>query len=143
MLRWLTTNLRTFFLAFVLALAVWVTAVTSANPDLTQAYPNPIQIEFIGVRPGEKLFEEVTHKGENFAPTTHPKICRFISQPADLAQIRKTLQRLRANLHQFEADELKLMLKEAVPDYEPYLAPDNRIVQLIANPEDQHGQAGV
>jgi FlaA1/EpsC-like NDP-sugar epimerase len=102
-----------------------------------------IQIEFIGVRPGEKLFEEVTHKGENFAPTTHPKICRFISQPADLAQIRKTLQRLRANLHQFEADELKLMLKEAVPDYEPYLAPDNRIVQLIAKPEDQHNQAGV
>jgi hypothetical protein len=60
-----------------------------------------------------------------------------------LAQIRKTLQRLRANLHQFEADELKLMLKEAVPDYEPYLGPDNRIVQLIAKPEDQHGQAGV
>ena len=52
MLRWLTTNLRTFFLAFVLALAVWVTAVTSANPDLTQAYPNPIPIEFIGQDPG-------------------------------------------------------------------------------------------
>lgn len=52
MLRWLTTNLRTFFLAFVLALAVWVTAVTSANPDLTQTYPNPIQIEFIGQDPG-------------------------------------------------------------------------------------------
>jgi YbbR domain-containing protein len=51
MLRWLTTNLRTFFWAFVLALAVWVTAVTSANPDLTQAYPNPIQIEFIGQDP--------------------------------------------------------------------------------------------
>ncbi len=52
MLRWLTTNLRTFLLAFVLALAVWVTAVTSANPDLTQAYPNPIPIEFIGQDPG-------------------------------------------------------------------------------------------
>jgi YbbR domain-containing protein len=52
MLRWLTTNLRTFFWAFALALAVWVTAVTSANPDLTQAYPNPITIEFIGQDPG-------------------------------------------------------------------------------------------
>ena len=80
-----------------------------------------IQIEFIGIRPGEKLFEEVTHKGEHFAPTTHPKICRFLSQPADLDQIRQTLQRLGANLHQFEADELKLMLKAALPDYEPYL----------------------
>ena len=52
MLRWLTRNLRTFLLAFVLALAVWVTAVTAANPDVTQAYPNPIPIEFIGQDPG-------------------------------------------------------------------------------------------
>ena len=101
-----------------------------------------IQIEFTGVRPGEKLFEEVTRKGENFAPTTHPKICRFLSSPADLDQIRKTLQRLRANLHQFKADELKLMLKEAVPDYQPCLAPDKRIGQLITKPEDQRSQTG-
>ncbi|MGA2490870.1 MAG: CdaR family protein [Anaerolineales bacterium] len=52
MLRWLTTNLRTFLLAFVLALAVWVTAVTSANPDVAQAYPNPITIDFVGQNPG-------------------------------------------------------------------------------------------
>ena len=35
MLRWLTTNLRTFLLAFILALAVWVTAITASNPDQT------------------------------------------------------------------------------------------------------------
>lgn len=48
MIRWLTTNLRTFLLAFALSIAVWVTAVTAADPDETQAYPNPIPIEFIG-----------------------------------------------------------------------------------------------
>jgi YbbR domain-containing protein len=52
MFRWLATNLRTFLLAFGLALAVWVTAVTAANPDETQVYPNPIPIEFIGQDPG-------------------------------------------------------------------------------------------
>ena len=52
MLRWLTRNLRTFLLAFILALAVWVTAVTAANPDVTQAYPNLIPIEFVGQDPG-------------------------------------------------------------------------------------------
>lgn len=52
MLRWLTTNLRTFVLAFALALAVWVTAVTAADPDETQAFPRPVQIEFIGQDPG-------------------------------------------------------------------------------------------
>lgn len=52
MFRWLATNLRTFLLAFGLALTVWVTAVTAANPDETQIYPNPIPIEFIGQDPG-------------------------------------------------------------------------------------------
>jgi YbbR domain-containing protein len=52
MFRWLAINFRTFLLAFVLAIAVWVTAVTSANPDETQIYPLPVPIEFIGQDPG-------------------------------------------------------------------------------------------
>jgi YbbR domain-containing protein len=52
MFRWLVTNLRTFLLAFALALAVWFTAVTAANPDETQVYPNLIPIEYIGQDPG-------------------------------------------------------------------------------------------
>lgn len=44
MFRWLATNLRTFLLAFALALVVWVTAVTAANPDensgLSKSYPD-------------------------------------------------------------------------------------------------------
>ena len=51
MFRWLATNFRTFLLAFALALAVWVTAVTAANPDVTQAYPKPIPIEYLGQDP--------------------------------------------------------------------------------------------
>jgi YbbR domain-containing protein len=51
MFRWLATNLRTFLLAFALALVVWVTAVTAANPDQTLTYPGPIPIEFIGQDP--------------------------------------------------------------------------------------------
>jgi FlaA1/EpsC-like NDP-sugar epimerase len=82
-----------------------------------------IQIEFVGVRPGEKLFEEITHNGENFVPTSHAKIRRFISQPADVTEIRRSLQKLRGALHEVEADELKLLLRQAVPDYSPYLPP--------------------
>jgi len=52
MLRWFSTNLRTFLLALILALVVWVIAVTVSNPDVTQAYPNPISIEFVGQDPG-------------------------------------------------------------------------------------------
>ena len=59
MLRWLGTNLRTFLLAFALALAVWVTAVTAANPDETLTYPKPIPIEFIGQDSGLIMNESV------------------------------------------------------------------------------------
>jgi YbbR domain-containing protein len=52
MLRWLGTNLRTFLLAFALALAVWVSAVTSADPDETRPFPAAVPIEFIGQDPG-------------------------------------------------------------------------------------------
>ncbi|MCX6914414.1 MAG: polysaccharide biosynthesis protein, partial [Verrucomicrobia bacterium] len=87
-----------------------------------------IQIEFIGMRPGEKLFEEISRTGENFAPTTHSKIFRFISQPADLAWISETLQELRKGIHQLKPDQIKLRLREALPDYTPSLA------QRVASP---------
>jgi FlaA1/EpsC-like NDP-sugar epimerase len=99
-----------------------------------------IQIEFTGIRPGEKLFEEITRKGENFAPTTHSKIYRFLSQPADLARFRQTLQTLRDNLHQLEADQLKVMLKAVLPDYKPNPVPDDSTLLPVAKPEEDHGQ---
>jgi FlaA1/EpsC-like NDP-sugar epimerase len=85
-----------------------------------------IKIEFIGIRPGEKLFEELSHSGENFVPTSHPKICRFISQPPEVADLRRTLQNLRTNLHETGTNDLKALLKRAVPDYTPHLPEDGQ-----------------
>jgi FlaA1/EpsC-like NDP-sugar epimerase len=97
-----------------------------------------IQIEFIGIRPGEKLFEEISHRGECFVPTTHPKILRFVSSPADWGELRKTLRRLRANLFQLDPDQLKQLLKEAVPEYDPHV---NSSAQILASGlEPKHSQ---
>jgi FlaA1/EpsC-like NDP-sugar epimerase len=35
-----------------------------------------IEMRFTGVRPGEKLYEEVFFSGENVVPTEHPKVLR-------------------------------------------------------------------
>ncbi len=80
-----------------------------------------IQIKFIGIRPGEKLFEELTYKGENFVPTTHPKIRRFVSHSADLAQLRETLQQLRTHMDHADTEGIKRELRQAVPEYAPKL----------------------
>ncbi len=51
-MRWIFRNLRSLVLAFVLALAVWVSAVTAADPDEVRAYPRSIPLEIIGQDPG-------------------------------------------------------------------------------------------
>lgn len=80
-----------------------------------------IEIEFIGLRPGEKLFEELSHQGENITQTHHPKIMRFVSEPQPLAKIKGTFETLSNELHRSEPGQLKLLLKQAVPEYHPYM----------------------
>jgi FlaA1/EpsC-like NDP-sugar epimerase len=80
-----------------------------------------IDIVFTGLRPGEKLFEELSYEGENILPTDHPKIMRFVCEPQPLKEVRKHLGLLAAHLYDAEANQLKLLLKEAVPEYQPFL----------------------
>lgn len=51
MWRGFSQNLRTFLLALVLALAVWISAVTSADPDQVRIYPEPVTLEIVGQDP--------------------------------------------------------------------------------------------
>jgi len=80
-----------------------------------------IQIEFTGIRPGEKLFEELSHKAENVVRTQHPKILRLLAAPGDLSRVRETLDRLCADAGGADPDGIKLKLREAVPEYTPFL----------------------
>lgn len=50
-MRSFAANFRTFLLALVLGVAVWISAVTSADPDEIRVYPNPIPLEIIGNDP--------------------------------------------------------------------------------------------
>lgn len=52
MLRWLGANFRTFLVALSLAIVVWISAVNSSDPDVTQLYPRPIPLEIVGQDPG-------------------------------------------------------------------------------------------
>ena len=64
MIRWLATNLRTFLWALAMALAVWVAAVTAADPDEVRPYPEPIPIEIIGQDPGLVITGDVPKQVE-------------------------------------------------------------------------------
>ena len=64
MIRWLVTNLRTFMWALAMSLAVWVAAVSAADPDEVHQYPDPIPVEIIGQDPGLVITGEVPQQIE-------------------------------------------------------------------------------
>lgn len=81
-----------------------------------------IEIQFTGLRPGEKLFEELSHKGENITATAHPKIMRFVCEPSPLKEVRAQLELLRVSLHSASPDQLKVLMRNCVPEYQPYMS---------------------
>ncbi len=106
-----------------------------------------IEIQYVGLRPGEKLYEEVRHGMENLASTTHPKILRLISTPLPLYRMQACLQELEQSLYQVETNELKLLLKKTIPEYTPWLQRTSpvpaklRKPQPVAEPGSQHDRA--
>jgi FlaA1/EpsC-like NDP-sugar epimerase len=80
-----------------------------------------IEIQFSGLRPGEKLYEELSHQKERLKETGHPKIFRFVSQPSDLSQVEVFLSRLQRQLDNAEPSEIKRSIQRFVPEYRPYL----------------------
>lgn len=57
-MRWLGRNLGSLLLAFLLAVIVWASAVVSTDPNEERAYPNPLELEVIGLDPGYVITEE-------------------------------------------------------------------------------------
>ena len=80
-----------------------------------------IEMEFVGLRPGEKLFEELQHHGENILETEHPKIMRFVSEPQRLSRMETILEELCRSISTTEQSQVKLKIKETVTEYKPFL----------------------
>ena len=58
-MRMFARNIRTFLLALVLGVSVWVSAVSAANPNEVRPYPTPIPIDVIGQDPALVLTSEI------------------------------------------------------------------------------------
>ena len=63
-MRRFAANVRTFLLALVLGISVWVSAVTSADPDEVRIYPNPINLEVIGNNPSLIITSDIPKEVE-------------------------------------------------------------------------------
>lgn len=79
-----------------------------------------IEIVYTGLKPGEKLFEELQHRTEQHAATGHPKIMRLKSQAAADGADAAAVCELEARLYSLESNEIKVALKRFVPEYVPF-----------------------
>jgi FlaA1/EpsC-like NDP-sugar epimerase len=81
-----------------------------------------IEIIFSGLRPGEKLYEELFEEGEQTEPTTHAKIHRAVSAPVPVGELNRWLESLHANLPKRDEEDLLQDLKRFVPSVQPALS---------------------
>ncbi|SIQ77336.1 polysaccharide biosynthesis protein [Maribacter ulvicola] len=79
-------------------------------------YPEDIDIKITGLRPGEKLYEELLANGENTLPTYHQKIKISKVRDVDYAKVRSKIDELCITNMFFSGNTVKLM-KDIVPEY--------------------------
>ena len=77
-----------------------------------------IKIEYTGLRPGEKLYEELITDGENIVPTRHEKILVLKGTECDLELLNGKIDELVHLAEEQLGDQIKSKLKEIVPEYE-------------------------
>jgi FlaA1/EpsC-like NDP-sugar epimerase len=77
-----------------------------------------IEIIYTGLKPGEKLYEEVQHLSEELRATSHPRVMRFVSGGSDF-----DAERVKCHLEKVietnDPSAIKQAIKELVPEYTP------------------------
>lgn len=76
-----------------------------------------IEIQYVGLRPGEKLYEELFYDDESKERTGNDKVFRARHVPADWRKVKQVIARLEQSLVTVEDHEIKRLLAELVPQY--------------------------
>lgn len=97
----------------ILDLARKMVLLSGLRPD------SDIRIEFTGVRPGEKLYEELSAYEEDTLPTPHSQIRIFAGRGVAREALSRCLQDLRQAVDARDAAGAVLCMKELIPDYNP------------------------
>ncbi len=90
-----------------------------------------IKIVFTGLRPGEKLFEELLSSNENTLPTHHPRIMIAKVRPAKFETISKNIKQLQEIWKTNDNFKIVALLKTIAPDFRS----NNSIYEVLDLPE--------
>ena len=89
-----------------------------------------INITYTGLRPGEKLFEELFYDQESLTETRHEKIllaqCRYV----DWSYIQSIMNEMEAACLKYDEPLCRLLLQRLVPEMERQALPVDNVVKL-------------
>ncbi len=96
-----------------------------------------IEIVYVGLRPGEKLYEELLLDEEGVLSTPHQKICRAQSISVDYGELIKSIDALIADAKALDLDGVRKKLRVLVPEYTP--AANKPLAKVIPHPATKAG----
>jgi len=102
-----------------------------------------IEISFAGVRPGEKLFEELSTEDEHIGDTTHPKIGIWKHRSEDPQAVADGVDRLLAIADTGTTAELLHELKQLVPEYSYSTVPSGPVEALATSSPQPDASSGM
>jgi len=73
---------------------------------------------YTGLRPGEKLFEELFYSSETVCDTNHAKIKRTQGRKIPWADLSSHIDMLRRFLYASSENKLRYLVKQIVPEYQ-------------------------
>ncbi len=76
-----------------------------------------IQLMYTGLRPGEKLYEELLNNEENTMPTHHPKIMIAKVRRQEFSQVQAHIAELLKYYERGEEEKMVIQMKRMVPEY--------------------------
>jgi FlaA1/EpsC-like NDP-sugar epimerase len=78
-----------------------------------------IPIKYIGLRPGEKLYEELITEGEGIVPTDHKHILVLNGGSCDIADLDSQIDKLIEIACRQDIIEIRKEFKRILPEYRP------------------------
>jgi FlaA1/EpsC-like NDP-sugar epimerase len=109
---------------FVLNMGMPVKIVDMARQMIRMSGLKPdvdIDIKFVGLRPGEKLYEEIQRVDEHHVQTRHERIYRFSCEPESYEKAHVDFEEIRRRLPELkDAGDGRALIKTYVPEYTPY-----------------------